>query len=129
MSQGMGFELWLEFENWMPEPGDDPEDDFFNMIVTLASGKRYALNVWTFKLLERVVRARRFGDLQEFSNVGEAKHPLEREYLTTPDLVVSRLDGGLMRRIVAHLLDEWGGELSEQWECDPPLTEEELNEG
>ena len=46
------FALWLEFEHWVAKPDDDPEDDFCNIRVDLASGEAYALNIWTFKYLE-----------------------------------------------------------------------------
>lgn len=132
MSYQTAFELWLEFEHWTPEPDDDPEDEFFNMKVTLASGKQYAMNVWTFKRLERVVSAVRSQkpEPEELVRLGHlhVTHPLEREYLTTPDLLVSRLDRKLIDQIVAHMLHDWGGQLLPQWECEPPLTQEELND-
>lgn len=42
------FGLWLEFEVWRAAgDSDDPHNDFFNMQITLADGRKYALNVWT----------------------------------------------------------------------------------
>ena len=129
----MNFTLWLEFEleHWQNEPYD-PEDEFFNMTVTLASGKRYALNVWTFKLHEAAVRAIRFEDAAErerFRSFGlVAGHSIEREYMLPPDLLVSRLDRKLIEQMVAHMLEQWNGELLPQWECGPPL-DEDVEEG
>jgi hypothetical protein len=115
------FSLWLEFEQWQPEPADEPEDDFFNMKVTLASGRVYALNVWTFKFLENAIHAVRFGDPSEQARALSldliAKHPLERQYLMTPDLLVARLDRKLIEDIIGHMLDEWGEQLNPEWEC------------
>ena len=76
------FELWLEFEHWQPQPDDDPTTDFFNMQVRLPDGRRYALNVWTFKFLHK---ARYPWPYEE--GVGEPE-----EYLLPPDLFVERLD-------------------------------------
>ena len=53
MAEVPAFELWLEFEHWEPKPDDDPTDNFFNMQVKLPDGRRYALNVWTFKFLQK----------------------------------------------------------------------------
>lgn len=128
MGEDVGFTLWLEFEHWTPEPGDDPEDDFFNMKVTLPSGKSYALNVWTFKFFETKTRAVRFEDsaaqakMKAFFENGE--HPLEREYILPPDLLVSRLDRKLIEEIIAHMLAKWNGQLLPEWECEPPLESE-----
>ena len=33
------FKLWVEFEHWVPEENDDPEDDFINMYIELSNGK------------------------------------------------------------------------------------------
>lgn len=126
------FDLWLEFEleHWQNAPYD-PEDEFFNMKVTLASGKQYAMNAWTFKFMENSVRSIRFDDPPQseylpFDMI--VRHPIEREYLKPPDLLVSRLDRNLIEQMIAHMLQQWGGELLPQWECEPPLTEEELSD-
>jgi hypothetical protein len=29
------FELWLEFEHWLAQNHDDPEDDIFNMRIEM----------------------------------------------------------------------------------------------
>lgn len=120
------FTLWLEFENWTHESGHDPEDDFFNMKVGLASGRCYALTVWTFRFLERVVHSIRFEKpvQQDLPRLGflVPQHHLEREYLEPPDLLVTRLDRKLIEEIIMHLLRKYDGQLLPQWECSPPLA-------
>ncbi len=96
------FDLWLEFDHWLPQEGDDPEDDFFNMMITLAGGKKYALNVWTIKFLARAVQGCR--------DNGKC---LDGNYVFPPDLFVSRLDRALMERVVADMIAE--GSLKEEW--------------
>jgi hypothetical protein len=96
------FKLWLEFEVWEPKADDDPEDDFFNMQITLDDEKKYALNVWTFKYLLRAV--------QDCRESGECLHG---SYLTPPDLFVQRLDRGLLEQVVAELIAD--DELKEEW--------------
>jgi hypothetical protein len=107
MAEVPAFELWLEFEHWEPGPDDDPEDDFFNMTVTLADGRRYALNVWTFKFIEN---ARYPWPYQQ--GIGEPE-----EYLLPPDLFVQRLDRELLERAVRRMLVQ--GEMKAEW-LSPP---------
>ena len=99
----LGFDLWLEFEHCIPQGGEDPEDDFCNMQVTLVDGRKYALNVWTFKYLGRAV--------QECRSTGEH---LGGSYLPAPDLFVERLKRKLLEDVVADLIAKGG--LSPQWE-------------
>jgi hypothetical protein len=99
----LDFTLWLEFEHWTAQEGDDPEDEVFNIQVTLPSGRRYALNVWTFQYLSRAV--------QECCSTEE--HP-GGSYLPAPDLFVERLDRKLLEDVVADLIAKDG--LSPQWE-------------
>jgi len=101
------FELWLEFEHWKPNPDDDVTDDCFNMQVTLPDGRRYALNVWTFKFLQR---ARYLGFHEEGVDAPE-------EYMVAPDLFVKRLDRGLLERVVLRMLVE--NEIKPEWLCHP----------
>jgi hypothetical protein len=105
------FDLWLEFEHLEPREGDDPEDDFFNMQITVHGGKKYALNVWTYKVLGRMV--------QDCRESGEC---LEGAYLPPPDLFVQRLDRSLLERIVADLITQ--GELKKEWEIPAPADGE-----
>ena len=96
------FDLWLEFEHWTPQEGDDPEDDFFNMLITMPGGEKYALNVWTYKFLERARRADE-----------ESGECLGGKYQVAPDLFVERLDRALMTEVVKDLLADGG--LKEEW--------------
>jgi hypothetical protein len=96
------FDLWLEFEHWVAQEGDDPEDEIFNMQITIRGGEKYALNVWTYKAIGRAVK-----ECQEF---GECLGGL---YLFPPDLFVHRLDRQLLERIVADLIAQ--GALKEEW--------------
>ena len=98
-----GFDLWLEFEHWVKAENDDLEDDFFNILITLPEGKKYALNVWTYKYLSRAVR--------ECHSTGEH---LGGSFLPAPDLFVERLDRKLLEAVVADLIAHGG--LSSQWE-------------
>lgn len=96
------FELWLEFEIWIGAPPDDPTDDFFNMVITFPDGREYALNVWTFKYIERG----RFRNNPQSPNIAG-------KYLIPPDLLVEKLDRRLIHRVVTDLIDT--GQLNEQW--------------
>ena len=52
---GIGFKLWLEFEE--VDPGNwDIDNEFANIQVTLPDGRRYGINVWTFKYLETSIK-------------------------------------------------------------------------
>ncbi len=112
------FTLWLEFELWqpMPEIGAeinvfDPEDDFCNISITLATGERYALNVWTYNFLTRAHQ----GDSVTGENLGG-------EYLLPPDLFVARLDRQLFQEVIADLIRRGG--LRPEWRAgftdEPP---------
>ena len=97
-----GFDLWLEIEQCDPAGAGDPEDDFCNIQFRLGDGRAYALNVWTFKFLERVRR----GDAE----TGEG---LSGKYLIPPDLFVEKLERGTLTEIVADLIR--AHELKEEW--------------
>jgi hypothetical protein len=101
------FSLWLEFEHLQPTPDEDPANDFFNMIIVLADGQRYALNVWTFAYFARAQAEDRAS--------GEA---LGGRYLLPPDLFVERLDRGLLEEVVADLLRNGG--LRKEWRAPNP---------
>src|SRR4051812_42603925 len=107
MAEVPAFELWLEVEHWGPKPDDDPTDDFFNMQVKLPDGRRYALSVWTFKVIQKL----RY-PWPHNEGVGEPE-----EYLLPPDLFVERLDRALLELVVARMLLE--GELNSEWLCAP----------
>jgi hypothetical protein len=105
------FDLWLELEHWVPQRGDDPEDDIFNMQIVIHGGKKYALNVWTYKAIWRVVKdCRKSGEY------------LDGSYLLPPDLFVHRMDRRLLERIVADLIAQGG--LRKEWEV-PDQTDDE----
>jgi hypothetical protein len=97
------FDLWLEFEQWLPTESEAPEDDYFNMQITLPNGTKYALNVWTFKAIGRIAK--------EHQETGAC---LQGSYLLPPDLFVERLDRELLERIVADLIAQGG--LKDEWE-------------
>lgn len=93
------FELWLEWEAinssdvFEPWDNDDPEDDFFIVQVRLPDGRYYALNVWTYRSLERAHQENvKYGD-----NLGGA-------YLLPPDLFVARRDRSLLEAVVRDIL-------------------------
>ena len=112
------FELWLEFEAGVRDESYDPalysfdaENDFFNMIITLGSGERYALNVWTYNYLQS---ARRQAE--------QSGENLKGAYLLPPDLLVRRCDRAELEGIVREMIRT--GQLYDQWrmhsEYDPP---------
>lgn len=105
------FDLWLEFEEWLPSDGDDPESDFFNMGIRLANGTSYALNVWTFKYLQQV----RERSKQIDPNFGG-------KYLVPPDLLVERLDRKLLEEVVKDLIQN--NELKDGWLDNGPQTQD-----
>ncbi len=103
------FTLWLEFEHWKSSPDDDPEDEFCNVRIDLSSGEAYALNVWTFKYLERAHR--------------EDQHTRENmrgSYLVAPDLLVTRLDRATLEEVFTELVRT--KQLKQEWQI-PPDTE------
>lgn len=100
------FTLWLEFEHWLPKPDDDPEDDYCNVRVDLASGEAYALIVWTFKYLE--------GAHREDQRTGEN---LSGRYLVSPDLLVTRLDRATLEEVFAELVRT--KQLKQEWLIPP----------
>ncbi|WP_437729355.1 hypothetical protein [Sorangium sp. So ce861] len=96
------FELWLEFEHWISPPDADPTDGFFNMLIRLPDGTRYAVNVWTYDMLESARR--------EAAQQGES---LSGRYLEAPDLFVERMDRSLLEAVVADMIAS--GRLRDSW--------------
>ena len=96
------FALWLEFEHWVWSDADDPEDDFFNMEISFPDGRKYALNVWTFKFLDRA--------RQDDRATGEN---LSSCHLHPPDLFIERLDRKLVVEVVRDMMDRHG--LKDEW--------------
>ena len=72
------------------------------MHVILSDGKKYALNVWTFKYLEQCCHKAK--DMDEF---------LKGKYLLPPDLFVERLDRKLLEEIFAELIKD--GYMKDEW--------------
>jgi hypothetical protein len=97
----LDFEMWLEFELWQ-QPWD-PECDAANVKVSLADGRSYALNVWTFRFLE--------GARTLAKQAGEN---LDGKYLGAPDLFVDRLERSALQATFADLLRKGG--MNPAWE-------------
>ncbi len=87
------FQLWLEFELW--EKDYNPDEEFFNMTVILENGAKYALNVWTYKFLERTKK----------ENAQSSKSSAGK-YLIPPDLLIEKLDRVMIQKIIADLLQQ-----------------------
>ena len=81
---------------------DDPEDDFCNVRIDLSNSEAYALNVWTFKYLERTHR--------EYHHTGEN---LGGRYLIGPDLLVTRLDRATLEAVFSDLVQT--ERLKQEW--------------
>lgn len=96
------FELWLEFEQFDQTGTEDPENDFFNMLIQMPTGKKYALNVWTFKYFE-------YARLE----CEETNKCLGGKYYSAPDLFVTRLDRQHIEEVVSDLLNHNG--LKSEW--------------
>ena len=85
-------ELWLEFEHTQPREGDDPRTTSATSRSGSPTGRRYALNVWTFAHLHGRCRRNR-----------EADATASADYLLLPDLLVARLDRPTLARVIrAH---------------------------
>ncbi len=102
----LSFTLWLEFEHWEAKPDDDPEDEFCNVRIDLSNGEAYALDIWTFKFLERAHR--------EDQGTGEN---LSGRYLVSPDLLVTRLDRATMEEVFTELAQ--AKQLKQEWRVPP----------
>jgi hypothetical protein len=97
MRTARAFSLWLEFEHYVggyPQPGDDPHCDFCNAEIT-ADGQVCGITVWTFGFVEHARRSDEF--------TGAAKPEIDR-FLLPPDLLVEKLDRGLIEEAIADLL-------------------------
>lgn len=102
------FTLWLEFETDDPaQPANRPTENFANIVITLAGGQKYCLNVWTFDFLP----------LARYPWPYEKTADAPAKYVVPPDLFVERLDRATIEAVVAELLAE--GELREEWRCHP----------
>ena len=95
-----------------PPADDDPTDNFANIQVKLPDGRRYALNVWTFRFLHRA----------RFPWPYEVTDDRPTEYVVAPDLFVERLDRPTMERVVRELLAE--EDMKAEWLCPPDEVDE-----
>ena len=93
------FKLWLEFE--VTSPWDDVENDFANIGVNTLDGRRYGINVWTYKFLETAIK--------QDEKSGENANGL---YQTPPDLFVKELTRECIEKTIADLLEK--GNLEEE---------------
>jgi hypothetical protein len=89
----MEFKLWLEFEeidsqNW------DIENEFANVVVDLADGRHYGINVWTFKYFETALNEDR-----------QNNKSLNGLYLIPPDLFVKELTRDCIEKTIKDLLE------------------------
>jgi hypothetical protein len=111
MGSQVQFDLWLEFEHCEPIAGGDPTDDFCNIQIRLPDGRRYALNVWTFKFLRRA----------RYPWPYEVTEDKPAVYVVAPDLFVDRIDRALIESIVAELLAT--RQLKDEWLCPPGIDD------
>lgn len=90
------FELWLETEIGKPDhPANRRRENFFNVVVTLENGRRYAFNVWTFDFLP----------LSRYSWPYEPNENAQQaDYVQPPDLFVESLDREVIHRIITELI-------------------------
>lgn len=87
------FKLWLEFEE--SSPWDNIENDFANIGVDTLDGRKYGINVWTYKFLESAIRL----DKENGEN-------LNGLYQTPPDLFVKELSRDCVEKSIADLLEK-----------------------
>jgi hypothetical protein len=107
------FTLWLEWEEVGGPPDHPalrPQQNFGNVAVTLADGRRYALNVWTFDYLPLARLP------QDHEPPRDAK---PAAYVIPPDLFVESLTRATMEAVVAEMLKE--GELLDKWLSRPDI--------
>jgi hypothetical protein len=86
------FKLWLEFEEVAPGMWDI-ENEFANIQVTLTDGRRYGINVWTFKFFESAIKH----DIDHGKN-------LSGLYEIPPDLFVKELTRECIQKTIKDLL-------------------------
>jgi hypothetical protein len=86
------FELWLEFEHieWSDE---DVRSGFANILVTLAGGRKYAINVWTFQFFRTSIAQ----DVIDGRNLGGL-------YSVPPDLFVKELTRECIYSTIENIL-------------------------
>lgn len=83
------FRLWLEFE--ATSPWDDIENNFANICVDTLDGRRYGINVWTFKFLSTAWKEKEKGS--------------NSTYIIPPDLFVKELTRDCIEETIRELLN------------------------
>ena len=86
----ISFKLWLEFEE--TGPWEDIENDFANIAVNMLDGRRYGINVWTFKFLDSARK--------------EEKDEGNNRYIIPPDLFVKELSRECIEQTILELLKQ-----------------------
>jgi hypothetical protein len=86
------FTLWLEFES-VDKANWDKENDFCNAHVDLEDGRRFGLNIWTYKFLQTAVN--------DDKKTGQNLNGL---YLKPPDLFVKELTRECIEQTIQDLL-------------------------
>lgn len=106
------FKPWLEFEHvdyltkWVPETESfttggewDRENEACNVVVDLADGRHYGINVWTYAFLATVVAL----DGRSGENLHGSEN-LHGTYQKPPDLFVQVLTRECIEATIADLL-------------------------
>ena len=86
------FNLWLEFEEVDPNNWDI-ENEFCNIEVELQDGRRYGINIWTYKFLQTSIE----DDFKTGNN-------LNGIYQKPPDLFVKELTRDCIQQTIEDLL-------------------------
>ncbi len=86
------FKLWLEFEEIEPNNWNI-ENEFCNIQVDLKDGRKYGINVWTYKYLET--------SINEDKDSGQNLSGL---YQKPPDLFVKELTRTCIEQTIVDLL-------------------------
>jgi len=85
----MEAQLWIETEHLAEEV-----DDFCNIVVSLNTGERYALNVWSFAFFESAVGQ---GEMHASPNAAHL-------YMHPPDLFVKDLSRPTLEAVVVDII-------------------------
>jgi len=88
----MEFKLWLEFELGNSDQWDI-ENEFANIQVELRDGRKYGLNVWTYKFLETSIKRDK-----------ENKDKLDGQYQIPPDLLIKEMSRGCIEKAIEDIL-------------------------
>ena len=93
------FEIWLEFET-VDYSNSDMKNEATNIKVKLANGRKYGINVWTFKFLETIIK--------KDKTTGDNLRGL---YQSPPDLFVEELTRHCIEQTIDDILRK--GELED----------------